>query len=305
VKNLAKLVIFFSLCFVVIFLAATGFRFLSLQIDWASNLPQKPEILLTTFTAAAHWALLFSLYITTLLSLSYAARRHCFAPMTVLCVFILSMCFCFGFSIVLDHWESVPPAQVTGKPLGESGLILANSLNRNETAVILLKGSEEPYGPRVVVIPGQPMLFQEASAGSFELPPVPFGDDTPWFLKSAAVDIRLSGRNLQRQFNNGFMPFLIYSGALLFLLSSLGFAIKFSAWPLANLFLGILAFRGVLALETFFISPEMQEILDSFLNNMISVSLAVPLIFFGFGVLVHIYSILVYAVKRKRDDYDN
>lgn len=286
------------------FLAVTGFRFLSLRIDWAGSLPQKPEVLLTAFITAAHWALLFSLYTAILLSLSYAARRQCSAPMMVICVFILSMSFCFCISFALDHWESVPPSQITGKPLGERGLILANSLNRNETAVVLLKGSEEPYGPRVVVVPNQPLIFQEASAGNFELPPVPFGDDTPWFLKSIAVDIRLAGRHLQQQYNNGILPFLIYSGSLLFLLSSLGFAIKFSVWPLANLFLGILAFRGVLALEIFFNSAEMQEIFDSFLDKMISVSLAVPLIFIGFGVLVHIYSILVYVITKKRDDYE-
>jgi hypothetical protein len=226
------------------------------------------------------------------------------------------MLFCFSIFFALEHWESVPPAQTSGKPLGDKGLILSNSLSRNETAVILLGGSQEPQGPRVVLVPDQPMLFQESSnrrfddlrfddqrpGAGYELPPVPFGDDTPWFLKSLSIDIRLNSQQLHQRYNDGLFSFLIYAGALLFLMSSLGFAIKFSVWPLANLFLGILAFRGVLALETFFNSPEMQEIFDSFLKNMMPVSMAVPLIFLGFGLLVHSYSILVYAAKRRNDD---
>jgi hypothetical protein len=84
----------------------------------------------------------------------------------------------------------------------------------------------------------------------------------------------------------------------------LGFAIKFSAWPLANLFIGALAFRGILAVETFFNSPEMQEILDSFFKNLLPTTMAVPLIFFGFGLLAHTYSILIFIAKRRDDNED-
>jgi len=215
----------------------------------------------------------------------------------------LSLVFCFGFSFALENWKSVPPAQSAGIPLGGKGLILSNSLNRNETAVVLLKGTAEPLGPRVTAIPGQPLLFHETVNANFDLPPVPFTDITPWFLKSFYIDIRLNAEIFQKRFVEGFIPFLIHSGSLIFLLCSLGFAIKFSAWPLANLFIGILAFRGVLALETFFYSPEMQDIFDSFFKNLMPVEFAVPLIFIGFGVMVHFYSFLVFIVKRRdRDD---
>jgi hypothetical protein len=217
---------------------------------------------------------------------------------------VLSMVFCFGFSFALDHWKSVPPAQSAGIPLGGKGLILSNSLNRNETAVVLLKGTVEPLGPRVTAIPGQPLIFHEAASANFDLPPVPFADITPWFLKSLYIDVRLNAEMFQKKYIDGIVPFVVYTGSLIFLLCSLGFAIKFSVWPLANLFLGILAFRGVLALETFFYSPEMQDIFDSFFKNLMPVEIAVPLIFIGFGVLVHFYSFLVFiAKKRDRDEF--
>jgi hypothetical protein len=303
VKNLAKLSLFFSLSFAIIFLVATGLRFLSLRVEWAGNLPQKPEAFLTILITAAHWALSLAMYASILLGLSYAARRSYSPPMTVLCVMIISLLFNFGISFALYHWEFVPSAQSSIKRLGEDGLILSNSLNRNETAVILLKGMDEPLGPRVTAIPDRPLFFQESTVNAdISLPPIPFGDDRPFFLKSLFIDIRLSDEQLQKRFGEGYISYFTYAVPLIFLLSSLGFAIKFSMWPLANLFLGILAFRGILAVETFFNLPEMYELFDAFLKNMMPASMAVPLVFLCFGMLVNVYSILVYAARKRDDD---
>jgi len=302
VKNFAKLALFFSLTFLIIFLAGTGIRFLVLRVDWAKNLPPKPETSLTLIIAAAHWALSLALFSTILFSLSYAGRRGCFAPMTIITIMSLSLLFCTGISLVLENWKSVPPAQSAGISMGGKGLILSNSLNRNETAVVLLNGTAEPLGPRVTAIPGQPLLFHESIGASFELPPVPFGDDTPWFLKSLSIDIRLNAEMFQKKLNEGFLSFFVYVGSLIFILCSLGYAIKLSIWPLANLFIGILAFRGILALNTFINTPEMQDITGSFLKGVIPAALALPVIFLGFGILLHLYSILVFISKRRYDD---
>ena len=168
----------------------------------------------------------------------------------------------------------------------------------------MLKGNTEALGPRVTSIPDRPLFFQETAAANFYLPAIPFGDDTPWFLKSLAVDIRLNAETFQKKFNESPFQFFIYAGSLIFMLSSLGYAIKFSAWPLVNLFLGILVYRGILTLEVFLNTPEMLEIISSFLKGMIPLSLAVPLIFLGLGALMHIYSVLVFVTRRKAD-YDD
>jgi hypothetical protein len=307
-KNFAKLCLFFSLSFVIIFLSATGIRFLALLVDWARTLPPKPETFLTLVITAAHWALSLAMYSSILLSLGYAARRECFAIMTVITVVVLSLFFNIALTFALHNWQFVPPAQTAGIQMGGNGLILSNSLNRNETAVVLLKGTAQPLGPRVSAMPDRPLAFHEsvpqsAAAGrAFDLPPVPFGDNTPWFLRSISIDIRLSEEQLQKRFDDGVLSYLIYVGSLIFLLTSLGFAMKFSVWPLANLFIGALVFRGILAIETFFNSAEMQDIFGSFFRNMLPTTMAVPLIFFCFGLLVHGYSFLVYASKRRAGD---
>jgi len=304
VRKLAKLTIFFSLIFIILFAVVTGVRFLSLRVDWAKNLPPKTETSLTLLITAAHWALSMALFCSIIISLNYSARKSFFALMSLICVMSLSFLFSYGISTALEQWKSVVPATSPGITLGGKGLILSNTLNKNETAVILLNGTDDPLGPRVIAIPGQPLAYQRAASADFDLPPIPFGDDTPWFLKDIEIDIRLNAEMFQQKFLQGFIPYLFYVGSLIYLLCSLGYVIKFSAWPLANLFLSILAFRGILALNTFINSQEMQIIMASFLNNKIPVENALPFIFLGFGTLINLYSLLASAAKRRVDDDD-
>jgi hypothetical protein len=308
VKNLAKLVLFFSLSFAVLFVTAGGLRYLALRVDWLRTLPRQPETMLTGLITAGHWALSLALYGSLLLSLAYAARGHFFAPITAVCLAALSLAVCFGISLALKHWELVPSAQDEVKVLGEPGLILTNAIRHTEAAIVLLEGPADPRLPRVTAIPGQPLLFQPEPAGpdntAPSLPPIPFRNDSPWFLKSLAIDLRLSAGQLEQRLNQGLYPFLIYAGALILFLCSLGCIFKLSAWPLANLFMGCLAFRGILALEIFFNAPEIQDMFESFLENRLPPSFAVPLIFCALGILVYLYSMLVYLAKRRRDDED-
>ena len=301
-RKFAKLIILFSLTFIIIFALAAGIRFLTLRVDWAKNLPPKPETTLTLMITAANWALTFALFSSIIFALNYAARKKIFALTSIICIMTLSFAFCFGISFVLDKWKQAPPMQSEGIQLGSEGLILSNALNKNETAVILLNGIAQPYGPRVTAIPGQPLSYQQAAGINASLPSVPFVDDTPWFLKSLSIDIRLNAEMLQKKFQEGIFEFIIFAGSLVFLLCSLAFSIKISVWPLANLFLCALVFRGLLSLSTFFNSVETQVIFGSMLNEIIPVSFTVPILYTGFGLLLLAYSLLSFMAKRRPDE---
>ena len=301
-KDFAKQALLFCTSFLIIIVVASALKFLSLRVEWAKNLPAKPETSLTLLIAASHWALSLALFSSILFSLCYSARKKYSALMTVISIMCLSFLFCIGFSFILDNWESVPTGEHIGIPLGDKGLILSNSLSRNETAIILLNGKSDPLGQRVSAVPDQPLIYHEASNTSFSLPPIPFNNTTPMFLDSLSIDIRLNAEMFQIKYGEGFISYFIFAFSLIFLLCSLGHAIEFSAWPLANLFLGILAFRGILAFETFLNNPEMQEMIASYLNGMIPLALAVPFIFLGIGLLLHLYSFLVFIIKRRNDD---
>jgi hypothetical protein len=303
VRKLLKLVLFYSLSFAILFLVATVSRFLVLRIEWVRALSQEQEAMLVELITAARWALSLALYGGILLGLSYAVRKEVFAPAAIVCVAAMTIGFTLGIGQLIESWENVPPAKTTVQPLGGPGLILSNNVRPASTVLVLLEGPAKPGGSRVVATPGKPLLYQEKFAGKdlslLSLPPAPFTDNCPWFLKSLAIDLRLSAENLRQYVNAGLLPFLMYTGTLVFLLCSLMFILKFSMWPLANLFLGCLAFRGILALELFFKTPEIQDVFDSFLQNRLPLSLVVPLIFCIVGLLSLLYSFLVYLVKRQ------
>ena len=278
-------------------------KFLSLRIEWIKILPPKPETLLTLLITASHWALSLSLFCSIIISLNYSVRKKNIAPISIIFVMSMSFLFCFGISTALEHWKFVPPAKSSPAiSLGGKGVILSNTLNRNETAIVLLNGTVDPLGPRVISIPDQPLTYSRVGSPEVDLPHVPFGDDTPWFLRDIDIDVRLNAEMFQRKFSEGIYSYLLYVGSLIYLLCSLGYAIKFSVWPLANLFLTTLAFRGILALNTFFNTQEMQQVTASFLENRLPVVRALPYAFLAFGTLVNIFSFLIFVAKRRVDD---
>jgi hypothetical protein len=304
VKKLVRLALFFSISFTVVLIIAAGFRFLVLRVALMSRLPPENEAVLLTIIAAVRWALSAALYGSILLSLSYAVRKSVFAPAVIISVIILSLSFSFGILLGLEQLKhNVSPAPYSAGALSGPGVILTQA----NTSVVLLKGPEDSRGPRVTVFTDKPLLYQADPSGPNNsvpaIPPLPLEVESPWLLKSIAIDLRLNAEQLQSRLAAGIIPFFIYSGALVFFLVSLGFIFRLSVWPLANIFFGALVFRLILSAETFVNSPEMQDTFASFLGNRFSVSLAVPLIFCVFGVLVTIYSALVYlAQRRNRED---
>ena len=276
---------------------------MALRVEWIRTLSLERETVLLELITAARWALSLALYGGILLGMSYVVRKGVFAPMAILCVAALTIVFIYGIGQLLENMGHVPPARTPTQALGEPGIILANTTRSGGTVIVLLQGPAQPNGSRVVATPGKPLLYQAEFAGkdlaAVSLPPAPFSDETPWFLKSLAIDLRLNAEILRQRFNEGQPALLIYTGSLVFFLCSLMFILKLSAWPLANLFLGCLAFRGVLALEVFFNTAEMRDVFDSFLQNRLPLSLVVPLIFCGVGMLVCLYSFLVFLAQRQ------
>ncbi|MDR1046976.1 MAG: hypothetical protein LBL64_04310, partial [Treponema sp.] len=255
---------------------------------------------LSEFLEAARWALALSVHGAILSALSYSARKRIFAPLSIPVIVFLACAMSFVGFWALQRANFLPPAQVPPKTLGQPGLILTQS----GSVIVLLEEPEKIYGPRVVVMDGQPLLFQEnprgpGNSGAY-LPRLSFISQAPWFLRSLAIDIRLAGIQMEALFNRGLVSFIIYEGALIFLLASLRFILEFSVWPLANFFLGILAVRGVLALESFVNSPEIADFLGFYLGQPELSAYAVPLSWCLFAVLICLYTFLISLIKKRR-----
>jgi hypothetical protein len=299
-KNIARLFLFFSFCFAVVFITAVLLRFISTWIDFARIIPQ--EHVSGEYAAEAAWkALPAAVYLSILLTLSYSARRNMPIPLSLICILVLGVGFTIGASLGISRAEALKPVLRPQNPVrGAPGLILSQS----ENSVILLKESADIQGPRVVSIPGRPLIYQEAPRGPNNtipgLPALAFGDETPWFIRSLGIDFSLCAGELKSRFGADFILFAVYVFSLVLLLGSLRFLVELSEWPLANLFLGALVFRGILALEIFLNAREINALIGSYLAGRAPPTLITPLVFCALGALVIIYTLLVHIARSKR-----
>ena len=291
-KNFARLTLFLTVCFVVLLAAAVLLRLLSSWVDVARIIPlgARPG----EDAAEAAWkALPVAIYLSILLALSYSARRNMAIPLTLSCILVLGCVFVICGALGLSRAGALKPALKPVPPVqGNPGLILTQSDN----AVVLLKESGDVRGPRVVSIPGQPLIYQEVPLGPnntiIRLPELPFGGSTPWFIRSLDIDFSLSAGELRSRLGEGFPSFAVYAFSLILILASLRFLLELSQWHLANLFLGALAFRGILALETFLNAREINTLIGTFLAEKVPSMLITPLVFCALAVLIILYTLL-------------
>jgi hypothetical protein len=301
-KNVARLALFFTVSFTAVFILAAIVRFLHIKIDIVRSMPPRTGYLGEELLAAVRWALPMALYFSQLFSLSYTARRRIFAPAAMLCLFILGSAACFGITVGAESLSRLAKYLSPPKSLGNPGLILTQADN----AIVLIRDPEDIWGPRVVSIPGRPLLYQELPRGPdnkpISLPPVSFRTDTAWILQSFVIDFSLVSGELVKRLgssNGGVLSFAIYICTLVFLLVSLRFALDLSNWPLANLFLGALVFRGILSMEVFLGTPEMEGILNNLLGDLIPPHYTVPLVFVFLGFLICLYTFLSFLARRR------
>jgi hypothetical protein len=302
-KNFARLALFFTICFVSIFAVSALLHFLGSWVEVAKTVPFRQGTS-GDFIASGSKALPAALYITILLCLSYTVRRNMPGFLSIAGIFVFSAIFTLGFTMGIARLNNVnlaPPAFRSVK--GEPGLILSHA----GISMILLKGSDTANGPRVVAIPGQPLIYQETPLGpdntALSLPSLPFRTDKIWFISNIVIDFDLVSRKFSERLGQSLFLFCIYAGSLILFLSSLRFLLELSQWPLANLFLGALVFRGILALETFLDAPETEGFLNSFLKESLPGSFLTPLVFCALGILVIIYTLLV-SLARGRENND-
>ncbi|MCL2319077.1 MAG: hypothetical protein FWC45_03250 [Treponema sp.] len=239
-----------------------------------------------------------AIYLTILLALSYTARQKMPVPLTLIGILVLGCAFTGAVSLGLSRAGAVnlalkPVSAVQSGP----GLILS----RAENVMVLLKESNDVRSPRLVSLPGQPLIYQELPLGPnntvLNLPALAFGTPPPWFIQSLDIDLSLSAGELKSRLGNGYVSFAAYAFSLILLLGSLRFLLELSQWPLANLFLGALVFRLVLALETFLNAREINALIGSFLTGRVPAMLITPLVFCALAVLVIFYTLLSRIAK--------
>ena len=301
-KNIAKLTLFFSLTFTIAFLAAVMLAILSSWLEFARYIPiaDRPAV---DIMELAWNALPPVIYLSILLVLSYTARRNIPTFLAITNVLILGCIFYMGLSFGISRTGAVkvdfrPVASLQAEP----GLILSRSNN----AMILLRESSDIRGPRVVSIPGQPLIYQEVPQGPGDtiltLPPLPFADTTPWFIRSLTIDFYLSAVELRSRLEYSLLSFAVYAFSLILLLASMRFILGMSQWPFANLLLGALVFRGIASLEAFLNTREINTMIYSFLPGILPSEFITPAVFGALAVTVIFYTLLIRIVRPRRNE---
>jgi hypothetical protein len=291
-SNIARLALFFSIFFIIGFALAGAVEYISLALDAATTVPAGPPVKAGQFVGALQKIFPLILYCAILMGLSYSARRRIAPAAAMLCVFILAGGAALGTSLGLRNLKAEAmeaPLRFGGetKTLGSPGLILS----RWDVAVMLLDDPGRSDGSRVISIPGRPLIFQETPSGPDNAVAV-FQNGAPGAALGLLLDSALAAEQFASRLNRGLLPFALYGGALILLLSSLRFVLALSSWPLANLFCGALAFRGVLAFQTFIDSRSVQTFIIDFFDKRIDGSIISPVIFACLALLVLLYAFL-------------
>jgi hypothetical protein len=297
VRKVAKLLLYFSLTFTIIFLLSAGLGVLHVWIDAVSSVPARSFVAFADFIPSVEWALPFTLYTTTLMAMSYACRTKISTLGAFVVLFIFAFGFTYAVSLGISHAKgmALPPMDIGRGTLGNPGLALSG----HGMTVVLLDNPSNAPGERVVSLGDRP-LFYQPNPVSPEGNPIPI-PSTLFKLKNIAlfdsllIDFSLTAKELSARFADGLGSYAAYTGAIIFVLLSLTAVLDIGAWPLANIFIGAVLFRLVLSLEVFVGQRDTLEYLAGFLGRWIPASLVAPCIIGAVGVLLAVYSGLIFA----------
>jgi hypothetical protein len=297
VKNFAKLILSFTFSFVVILILA---GLAGVVRGWADTALLFPPAALPALSTLLAPALPVPFYFSLLFGISYSSRRRIPYAVSLVTLLALSLGLAAAASLGLSRLEKInqPKLRVPAAAV-QPGLVL--TVTPGGTRAVLLGAA--PESARVLSLPGQP-LFLEPASTSYRIRQVrlPFREEQNGILSGISSDFGGSARVFRAWFDAGLAPFALYAGSLSLFLISIGCLVNISFWPLANLFFGVLAFRGALALERFLNTAETHQLLSSFAGNIIPESLINPVIFTVLASLIILYSGLVYLARGRRGE---
>lgn len=295
------MVLFFSVFFILSFLIVSGVRYLLFWIEAVSAIPSLPFAKGGALVSAFKYTLSTALYFGILFPLSYSVRQKMPAGVSIMVIFLLSCVFTIGVSLGLRRAQVIETQTVpASRPaLGEAGL----RLRSGDVTIVVLGDPDDPATPRVAAIPDRPLVFQDPGFRGHAppLPPVPFFKSRVVFMNSLNLDFNIVSERLFALLEANTFQFYLYAASIIFFLVSCRFVFELSSWPFANIFLGFLVFRGILAFQVFLDSEQIQNLLLFFIGRLIPRDLVSPMIYLFLGLLIIIYTVLTNVARgRKR-----
>jgi hypothetical protein len=248
-----------------------------------------------SFLSAVPWAL----YIALLLTSSYAFRRSIAPGILIFLGIILALGFSLGAILGasrLEQMAGIGPSIRTSIPGGPGAI-----LQTDGGLALLPLGPHQEEGPLVTASADGSLEYKKTRRiGGSILGRIRFGlkeNSVPFFLSALVQDVDRCSEGLAAAYSKGLSVLAVQLCAQAFLLLSFWFILDITAWPMANLFLGSLIFRGILSFAALVNSTEAEGIIGGFMPLPLDGALLGPLVLFAMGAAVYLYS-AVHALAR-------
>ena len=301
-KNVAKLALFLSISFIGVLLLSSAAALLQ---DWADAVLLFPPEGGISGSIAGYLraSIPAAFYLSILFALTYAARRRVAYPAAFILILVFILALSGGAFLALENLGSMgftaKAARLPADPAKPGFILHRGALSGYQTVFL-----EDPYkssGAVVNLTQGQSLTYQSQGAlyGKTKLP---FFTEKTGIFNSIAKDLERSSAVFNVWFKNGVLSYGVYAGSLAVFLLSLGCLFNISFWPLANLFLGALIYRCILAMENFLNQNNIHDMLSSFAGKFIHHSLINPVIFYILSILILLYSGLIYLARGRGRD---
>jgi hypothetical protein len=295
-----RLARFFGISFIITFLVCSGAGALFRYTEAAASIPASPFSWAAALVSQAWNILPVALYFSLLISLCYSCQRKMGSLVSFLALCISSIALVWALSLGLS-WAgrmsaSIPPR--AGKTLGQNGLVLS----QEGISTVILGAPGEAEAPRIIALNDRSLIYQKIPINEAfpPLPEAPFDGETAPFMINLNADLHLSGLRLSGLLSQGWLDFLPYLGSLCFFLISLRFVFTLTSWPLTNLILGTLLFRGVMAFENYLPQSFILIRLQSLLPQSLAIPghFLIPLIFCALAFIALFISFCIRLITK-------
>lgn len=308
-KSVARLILFFSITFILLLLVSGTLLFFSQWIQNSFRVPVQGFAAGNELFWALKKALSFTLHGTLLLSLSYSVRKSVGALPTLLILTLGGTLLTAGITEGLRTLSASPASAAllsmayTPRTLGESGLIRAYTTESGSTIQAVLSGAGEAGGNLIAMEGTNTLRRIDFPAPGTVVWKNPFDRGSIGVSRTLEGELFLSSDRFFHRADQGWLSILMVAGTLSLFLASFQFILRLTAWPLANLFLGALLFRFLVLLEQGIYSEEATQFMGALSRFLLPESLMAPVALLALAVLLNTYTLLLYLSQDRRSSH--
>lgn len=306
VKNVLRLVLFYLIAFLFFLLLGTGVSTMRVWMDGAFGIPPHSISVYSTVLYFLGATLPAAAFGASLLVIPNGMRRGPLLTGTV--VLFLSTAVLTGVTYgtsVLRRTTVPAPRDLNAQVLGAPGLIVDYS----EASLIYLDDPGNGLGKAVVAKAGAPLRVTSAREAQASVQRMretsPFGPslETPATFSSLERVFSGAAHRLSLAGQEGLMALLAYSLALALLMASFSPFAGVTKWPLADLVLCAIFYRGLLEFEGIVASGPVVRFASA-LGLGVPQDYLVPGMLGAVGLLILVAGSLVRFLSGRREPSD-